>query len=340
MKLSCKQIPSVKVRPTLVRRPCHRIVAKASPKSIGVVGARDVGRAIVGSIIHKNIAKDIHVNDIDIEVSRGVVLDLEDEAFISGSTIHHAPSVVHLKNCDIIIITAGALQKPDEPIESTIQRNALLLRNILISLLPIKESAIILLVSNPVDILTSIVQDWCADFFPRNQIIGYGTYIETQRVRVAISKALGLSVKSVHAYILGEHGDSQVFAKSISRVGGSPLKNFTELSHYKLDELEIDAKRKAYEIIKRKGATSHSLGECVATICENIILDNNDVMSVTSYLPRYEVCLGWPVVIGANGVNKVIPLDVDTGDEARVSRSAERIKEISKDIVSRYPLRY
>jgi L-lactate dehydrogenase len=279
-------------------------------KQIGIIGSGSVGSAIASSLIHKNIVKHIYMNDMNHEVCRGVVLDLEDEAFITGTHVHHTVGVGELRHCDVIIITAGAKQKPDEPRTNLIERNAYIMKNILLSLLPLKETSIIILVSNPVDVLTNIVQTWCEDIVDRNRIIGSGTYLDTQRLRVAISKELDVSVKSVHAYILGEHGDSQVFARSVSRIGGSPLTNFSELTPDKLETIEHEAKSKAYEIIKRKGATSHGIGECVASICESIILDKNEVMSVSSFHPQYKTCIGWPVSIGANGVSRVMPLDL------------------------------
>ncbi len=302
-------------------------------KQIGIIGSGSVGSAIASSLIHKNIVKNIYMNDINHEMCRGVVLDLEDEAFITGTHVHHTMAVNELRDCDIIIITAGAKQKPDEPRNNLIERNAIIMKNILVHLLPLKDTCIILLVSNPVDILTNIVQTWCEDFMDRSRIIGSGTYLDTQRLRVALSKELDVSVNSVHAYILGEHGDSQVFVRSVSRIGGSPLTNFPEFTQQKLYDVEDEAKGKAYEIIKRIGATSHGIGECVASICESIILDKNEVMSVTSYHPKYQTCIGWPVVIGANGVSRVMPLDLQQDDEDRLLRSVEVIKEISADVV-------
>jgi L-lactate dehydrogenase len=310
-------------------------VAKAQTKKIGIVGSGGVGSAVASSLIHKNIVTDIYMNDMNSEVCRGVVLDLEDEAFITGTRIHHTLNVRELKHCDIIVITAGAKQRPDEPRTELIERNAFVLKSIISSLLPVKEDAILLVVSNPVDVLTCIVQECCSGMIPRSQIIGSGTYLDTQRARVAISKEIGVSVKSVHAYILGEHGDSQVFARSISRVGGSPLTNFKELTPEALDRIENEAKRKAYEIIKRKGATSHGIGECVASICETIILNKNEVMSVSSYHPVYETCLGWPAVVGSHGVLRVMPLDLHREDEYRIAQSAKVIKSIATDIVDK-----
>jgi L-lactate dehydrogenase len=319
------------------RRTCISVQAKVSPKSIGIVGAGGVGSAIASSLIHKNIVKNIFLNDSSNEMCKGVVYDLEDEAFITGAHVQHAENVNTLRHCDIIIITAGAKQKPDEPRTNLIERNTIILKSIITQLFPLKENVIIILVSNPVDVLTTIVQEWCLPYIPRNQVIGSGTYLDTQRVRVALSQILDVSVKSVHAYILGEHGDSQVFAKSISRVGGSPLKNFPELDDTLLEKVEFMAKMKAYEIIRRKGATSHGIGECVAAICESVIMDKNEVIPVSAYLNNYGVCLGWPSVVGANGILRNIPLDIEKSDELKLFESAQVIKTLSREALLNVP---
>lgn len=318
-----------------------KLVVKASKmtaKSIGIIGAGGVGSAIASSIIHRNIVNEICINDMNTEMCKGVVYDLEDEAYVTGTHIRHAVSVKDLNHCDIIVITAGARQKPDEPRTELIERNVVILKSILTSLYPIKEDAIILLVTNPVDVLTSIVQEWFKNVIPREKIIGSGTYLDTQRARVALSKVLNVSVKSVHAYILGEHGDSQVFAKSASRIGGAPLTNFEELTYDVLQDVENTARHKAYEIIKRKGATAHGIGECVASICETVILDKNEVMPVSSFHPNFGTCVGWPAVVGAKGVQRILPIDIDKEDEQLVKHSANVIKSISDDITTRISL--
>ena len=328
----------IKNRPTTHIKRIKHVTKSASAKEIGIIGAGAVGSAITSSLIHKNLVKNIFINDLNTDLCQGVVYDLEDEAFITGTNIHHAKSPSELRNCDIIIINAGAKQRPDEPRTELIDRNASVMKSILRSLLPLKQGVILLFVSNPVDVLTSVVQEWCHAFIPRSHIIGSGTYLDTQRLRVAISKKLGISVKSVHGYILGEHGDSQVFPTSLARIGGSLLTSFPEMTPEEIHNIEHSAKRKAYEIIKRKGATSHGIGECVAAICESIILDKNEVMCVSSFHPTYNTCIGWPSVIGSNGIVQTLQLDLDEEDSKRIAASAQVIHSISQDVTSRISL--
>lgn len=332
----------VKVRTTRIlaqhrRRKTH-ITKSASAKEIGIIGAGAVGSAITSSLIHRNLVKNIYINDLNTDLCQGVVYDLEDEAFITGTNIFHTKHPSELRNCDIIIINAGAKQRPNEPRTELIDRNAIVMKSILRSILPLKPGVILLFVSNPVDVLTSVVQEWCHAFIPRAHIIGSGTYLDTQRLRVAISKKLNISVKSVHGYILGEHGDSQVFPKSITRIGGSLLTAFPEMTQDEINTIEYNVRSKAYEIIKRKGATSHGIGECVATICESIILDKNEVMCVSSFHPIYKTCIGWPSVIGSNGIVQTLQLDLVDEDRKKIEASAKVIEGISKDVTSRISL--
>jgi L-lactate dehydrogenase len=299
------------------------------PKTVGIIGAGGVGSAIASSLIHKNVTNTICINDVNSEMCQGVVYDLEDEAFITGVRVYNQHSLANLRDCDIIIITAGAKQLPDEPRTNLIKRNTMILSSIIEKLFPLKPNTIVIVVSNPVDILTSIVQKMCSQYIPKEQVIGSGTYLDSQRVRVALSKRLNVSVKSVHAYVLGEHGDSQVFAKSIATIGGCSLEHFKELQETDIAEVEHDAKNKAYEIIKRKGSTSHGIGECVATICESILLDKNEVMPVSVYVEKYETYVGWPAVIGVNGVKRILPLELSSHDEEHVANSATLIKNFS-----------
>jgi L-lactate dehydrogenase len=336
-------------KPQNIRTSLKRAIVKTKcvansvqrPKKIGIIGAGGVGSAIASSLIHKNITSAIWMNDVNTEMCQGVAYDLEDEAFFTGTQIYNASSVSQLNECDIIVITAGAKQQPNEPRTNLIKRNVAILSYILSQLFPLNENTIIVVVSNPVDILTSIVQKLCAQYIPKEQVIGSGTYLDSQRIRVALSKKLNIAVKSVHAYVLGEHGDSQVFAKSVTRIGGCSLDSFKEIQENDLTQIENNAKYKAYEIIKRKGSTFHGIGECVATICESIVLDKNEVMPVSAFIEKYDTYVGWPVVLGANGVQQILPLELAQSEEEQVAASAALIKKISldaMDIVHSIPL--
>ena len=301
-----------------------RTRVKASP-SVGIVGAGSVGSAIASSLIHKNIAHTIKLTDINHDMCEGVAFDLQDEAFVTGTIVDAIP-IKDMNSCDIIIITAGAKQRPDEPRTNLIKRNAVILKSILDALFPLKSDTIVLVVSNPVDILTALAQKWCSPYVPREQVIGSGTYLDTQRFRVALAKRFHIGVKSIHAYVIGEHGDSQVFAHSSSTIGGAHVTNYAYVSEAEIASIEKEVRYKAYEIIKRAGATYHGIGACVATITESIILDKNEVLPISVYLPQYDTYIGWPAIVGRRGVVHTIPLTLSAEEQKKLDESAKVIK--------------
>jgi L-lactate dehydrogenase len=317
-------------------RRAVRTYASTKTTSIGIVGAGGVGSAIASSLIHKNVVNSIKIADANQLLCEGVVLDLQDEGFISGTVVEHS-SIQQLKTCDIVIITAGAKQKPDEPRTDLIKRNAQILHSILYSLFPINPNTVIIIVSNPVDILTTLAQKWCADYIPTNQVIGSGTFLDSQRLRVALAKRLKISVKSIHAYVIGEHGDSQVIARSSASIGGCQLDDMYNFVDQEYTELEDEVRNKAYEIIKRKGATFHGIGACVATIAEAIVLNKNEIIPVSVYHTDFDAYLGWPSIIGSNGVVDIIPLHLSAKELNKVSRSAGIIKKCANDILQSPP---
>eukprot|EP00128_Syssomonas_multiformis_P002506 Colp12_sorted_trinity150504_noHs@23345 len=300
---------------------------------VGIVGAGGVGSAIASSLINKNIVSGLYLSDINSAVCDGVAMDLQDEAFQTGTLIESQP-IHQLRDCEVVIITSGAKQLPGEPRTNLIKRNAKIMKSILDSMFPLRSNTKIVVVSNPVDILSSLAQHWCAPYIPKEQVIGSGTYLDSQRLRVALAKRLGVSIKSIHGYVLGEHGDSQVVARSATTIGGCPIDRYWNFTEEEYEAVETEVRNKAYEIIQRKGATSHGIGACVAAITECILLDKREVIPVSHFQPGYGTYLGWPSVLGASGVHYSVPLKLNDEEERKLQRSAHLIKQICDEILS------
>lgn len=319
----------VKRRLTVVNALNNHHISKYN-RNIGIVGAGAVGSAIASALIYKNITPMIRINDANIDVAKGVVLDLQDEAFVTGTTVEHA-SLTELSDCRIIVITAGVKQMPGESRLQLASRNASILKKI-IGGIQFSQNSIIIIVSNPVDILTMLAQKWID--VPRQQVIGSGTYLDTQRLKVILSKKIGTSIKSIHAYVLGEHGDSQVVAWNSASVGGCRLQDFTSFSLEDVTVIEHDVKNKAYEIIQKKGATFHGIGGCVGTIVESIVLDKNDVIPISAYHPTFDVCFGWPSIVNANGVKQHIPISLNEKEKKTLESSALQVRTTYQRIIN------
>ena len=271
--------------------------------------------------------------------------------------VDHCDGYSQLRGCDVVVITAGAKQKPGEPRTELVGRNMSVLNSVMEGLLPCRPDTVFVIVSNPVDILTAeasgrtlsrhggpppaaprrwrhahprrraqIHARWGAHV-QRSNIIGSGTYLDSQRLRVALAKRLGVAVNSVHAYVVGEHGDSQVFARSISHVGGCTI-NQLGIPEAELADMEKSARTKAYSIIERTGATCHGIGACVAEICEAIVLDKREIFPISTYVEEFDAYLGWPTVVGALGAARTLPVVLLPEERECVMRSASAMRSV------------
>ena len=301
--------------------------------NIGIIGSGSVGVACASSLLQNPITTNIFMCDSNTALCEGEVMDLEDESFLSGTKIQ-AKRIEELNdsNCDIIVITAGCKQVHGESRTDLIGRNALLLNGIIKSLGPINPKTILLLVANPVDILTALAEKWTSQYIPSNQVIGSGTYLDSKRLCVALSKKMNISPSSVNAYVIGEHGDSQVVPRSIVRVGGCTLTDLG-IADGELSELERQTRKRAYEIISRKGYTSHGIGQCVAAICENILEDRRIIMTVTAKHPEFGTHLGWPVVLGRSGIQMLLPVHLTEEEREKMKASATLMNGLKNTVL-------
>ena len=180
------------------------------------------------------------------------------------------------------------------------------------------------MVSNPVDSMAYFAQEYSG--LPYNQVIGSGTFLDTQRLRQEISKKIDISPDSIHAYAIGEHGDSQFVAWSSANIGGKPLTDF-KLSDKELDTMSKTARDKAYEIIACKGSTYYGIGSCVAALCRTIIFDQKRVTPVSCYMPKYKLYLSMPVVLGIKGVESIIEIPLSSKELKQLDESAAAIRK-------------
>jgi L-lactate dehydrogenase len=290
---------------------------------ISIIGAGAVGSTIAYALILNKVAAEICLIDVNEIRCRGEILDLSDAIPFSGPSLIHGETAKNAGKSDIIIIAAGKRQEPGEDRIALLNTNKKIIKSILQEIQPINKESIIIMVTNPVDILTLYAQELINH--PRSQLFGSGTFLDTQRLRGLLSQKIHIAEQSIHAYILGEHGDTQFPAWSCARVAGIPLQDFG-LSEKELEAMARETKDKAYEIIKCKGATFYGIATCVAALCRTIIFDQKRVTPVSCYLEQYDICMSVPVVLGKNGINTILQLPLNKREIEQLDQSAQAIR--------------
>lgn len=305
------------------------IKVKKSPmkhSKIAIIGAGFVGSTTAYSLLLQNIAAEIILVDINEIRCRGEILDLSDALSFDGTSQIRSGSARDAAQADIIVIAAGKPQKINESRTELLAANTGIINDVFKEIKPINPQAIVIIITNPVDLITHQAQQ-IADL-PYNQVFGSGTFLDTQRLHSIIAHKLHISEQSVDAYILGEHGDTQFAAWSSAKIGGIPALNYPGLTEKDLHTIAMDVKNKAYEIISCKGATYYGIAACVARMCKAIIFDQKLVLPLSVYNEQFDTCLSMPVVLGENGVEKILPIELSSNEQAALIASANQLKKL------------
>lgn len=245
-----------------------------------------------------------------------------------------------LADCGIIIIAAGAGQAKGETRIDLLKKNRAILRTILDGIKPVNTEAILLLVSNPVDILTYIALDLSG--FDPHRVIGSGTVLDTARLKFLVGRMLQVDSRNVHTFIIGEHGDSELAAWSSATVSGVPINTFCEMrGHFNHDEaterIAENVKNSAYEIIAKKKATYFGVAMAVRRICEAIIRDEKSILPVSNLMHGEfgisDISLSMPAIVGAHGVENRIPITLDEEETEKLQSSAGTLKKIIEEVL-------
>ncbi|MFT8631747.1 MAG: L-lactate dehydrogenase [Liquorilactobacillus ghanensis] len=241
------------------------------------------------------------------------------------------------KDADLVVITAGAPQKPGETRLDLVNKNLKILSSIVKPVVDSGFSGIFLVAANPVDILTYAT--WKFSGFPKNRVIGSGTSLDTSRLRVALGELLGVhDPRSVHAYIMGEHGDSEFAAYSAATVGGLPILDWAKangVTKEKLAKVEDDVRNKAYVIISKKGATFYGVATALARISKAILRDEDAVLPVSAYMNgQYglnDIYIGTPAVVNGNGLDRILEVPLNDEEQKKMTDSAKTLKQVMND---------
>lgn len=296
---------------------------------IAIIGAGAVGATTAYTATLKNLAAEILLIDVNETKEAGEVMDIADGLGLVETGCVKGADFKDARDADIIVITAGAPQKPEETRLDLVKKNVEIQKSIFKQIGKLKSTAIIIMVANPVDILTHLAQKLSG--LPRNQVFGSGTTLDTMRFKATLAKKLGVSPQSVHGYVLGEHGDSEFVAWSTVTVGGVPVDKLKQITAKDKREIEKKVKKEAYEIINRKGATFYGIALVLSDIIEAILYNQHKIMPISSLLLECQgvknVCLGMPAVLGRNGVEKIWPLALNASEKKKLQKSAEVLKQ-------------
>lgn len=296
---------------------------------VAIIGAGRVGTTTAFALMLKNIAGEILLVDVDKLRCKGELLDLSDVLPFSATSSLKDASLSQAARADIIIITAGAAQKPGQPRLELLDINKIVMDDICAGLRPLNPKAIIIVATNPVDILTQYLQSKIN--VPYNQIFGSGTFLDSQRLLVLLATKLNVSPTSIHALVLGEHGESQFTAWSSAMCDGKPIATFENIDSKKLNLLEQQVKQKAADIISCKGSTYYGIAACLVHICETIIFNQKKIVPVSCYVETLKLYISLPCVIGANGIEKIITISLSKKEKEQLEESAQILRTISQN---------
>lgn len=298
---------------------------------VAIVGCGKVGLSAAFTIFLKGTAGELVLYSRNKEKLLGEQLDIQHSlSFLSTMTITIADSFTDLKGCDIIIFTAGSAQEPGETRLDLTQKNTKILEQMIPEIVKYAPSAIIIMVTNPVDIMT--YKAFRLAGVPFGKIFGSGTTLDTARFRFHLSEYLHVNPRSIHAYILGEHGDSSFPTLSAANIGGQHLSTFPGFSN----EMALDAFQKArdaaYKIIETKGATYYAIGVVISELVEAILHDARKVYPLSIPLEgRYghtNVAMSVPCVLGKRGVEQVLEIPLSIEEKEQLDKSAETLKSV------------
>ena len=307
---------------------------KGNPRKAAVIGCGNVGASIAFRFLQQGLFSQLVLVDVNREKAEGEAMDLSDGLPYAGAMTITAGGYDDLTDCALIVITAGANQKPGETRLDLIGKNIAILKGVIGEITARDFQGVLLVVANPVDVLTYAA--WRLSGYPKNRVIGSGTVLDTARFKQLLGERLGVDSRNVHAFIVGEHGDSELAVWSGANVSGVDLEQFCRLRGDPLDRGEMDriyhgVRDSAYEIIRRKGATCYGIAMAVGRIAQCILRDERAVLPVSAVLEgQYGLeglCLSVPAVVGRQGLEEVLEIPLSPRERAALEASAGQLRE-------------
>ena len=307
---------------------------KVNPRKAAIIGCGFVGASIAFRFLQQGLFSQLVLVDVNREKAEGEAMDLSDGLPYAEAMEITAGGYDDIADCALIVITAGANQKPGETRLDLIGKNIAILKGVIGEITARDFEGILLVVSNPVDVLTYAA--WKLSGYPKNRVIGSGTVLDTARLKQILGEKLGVDSRNVHAFIVGEHGDSELAVWSGANVSGVDLDQFCHLRGDPLDHEEMEriyqgVRDSAYEIIRRKGATYYGIAMAVGRIAQCILRDEKAVLPISAVLEgQYGLeglCLSVPSIVGKGGLEEVLEIPLSAQEREALASSAKQMQE-------------
>lgn len=308
-------------------------------RKAAMIGCGFVGSASAFALMQSGLFSELVLIDANHDKAEGEAMDIAHGLPFAGQMKIYAGDYDDIVDAAVIIVTAGASQKPGETRLDLVNKNVNIFKSILPEIAKRNYKGILLIVANPVDILTYTAVKLSG--LPENRVIGSGTVLDTARLKYALGEHLEVDSRSVHSFIIGEHGDSEIVAWSSTNVSGIPVNDFCELrGHFNHEEamhrIADDVKNSAYDIIEKKGATYYGIAMSVKRICECIMRDEKSILPISSMMHgEYgisDICLSMPTVVGREGVETRVPIQLNEQEESALSASAEQLSKVAAQL--------
>lgn len=306
---------------------------------VAIIGAGNVGATLAYTLLLQDVATRVSLIDVNHEKALGEVLDLSHGASYLDNVEIRAEGYEGVADADVIVLTAGRGRKPGESRLDLARGNAAIMEEVLAGILPHYRGAVVVVVANPMDVLTYLAVKRLPA--PPTKIIGSGTSLDSSRFRYMLGQEFGIDPRNIHAYVIGEHGDSAVPMWSMASLGQIPVTQYAPPGRTPLDAAARERIHRAVvaagrEVIQRKGATFYAVALSVARIIEAILDDEKSVLTVSTYVARFgditDVCLSLPAVVGRQGIREVLPIVLDDAERGQLEASASALKEIIRQL--------
>lgn len=305
----------------------------------GIIGCGGVGATTAYTLVESGLFNEMVLIDIDKRKAEGEALDIGHGIPFTVPSDIYAGDYSDLKDAYLVVVTAGANQMPGETRLDISAKNAKVFRQIIPEIVKYNSECILLIVTNPVDVLTSLALKLSG--FPAGRVIGSGTVLDTARLKYLLGKKFNLDYRNIHAWMIGEHGDSELAAWSSATVAGLPVDEYCRQHGRTRDSLQLneiyeEVRDSAYEIIDRKGSTFYAVAMAVKRIAQALVRDEHSILTVSSLAQGHygisHVCIGLPTVLGVNGAEDIIEIPLNAQEREKLKESAAALSKIYHEV--------